>query len=183
MTAALNLGLLGNNVNTSGQVSLTAGVAGTLPVANGGIGTTTLTANNVLLGNGTSAPQVVAPGASGNVLTSNGTTWTSTAPSVSTASVLTATAGATIGAVGTYVFAAYTTTASVTPGNTVAGSLLRYGNDGVQVPTSLNMNSGGSTGSATALSGTWRLMGGGFYSGFGCPPLSGYILSLWLRIS
>jgi hypothetical protein len=52
-------------------------VTGTLPVANGGTGATTLTANNVLLGNGTSALQVVAPGASGNVLKSNGTTWTS----------------------------------------------------------------------------------------------------------
>jgi hypothetical protein len=37
-----------------------------------------LTANNVLLGNGTGAPQVVAPGTSGNLLTSNGTTWQST---------------------------------------------------------------------------------------------------------
>lgn len=36
-----------------------------------------LTANNVLLGNGTGAPLTVAPGTSGNVLTSNGTTWTS----------------------------------------------------------------------------------------------------------
>lgn len=55
--------------------SLTLGSA--LPVASGGTGATTLTANNVLLGNGTSAVQAVAPGASGNVLTSNGTTWTS----------------------------------------------------------------------------------------------------------
>jgi len=39
------------------------------------------TANNVLLGNGTSAFQVVAPGTSGNVLTSNGTTWQSSAAS------------------------------------------------------------------------------------------------------
>lgn len=61
---------------------LTTGVTGTLPVANGGTGATTLTANNVLLGNGTSALQVVAPGASGNVLTSNGTTWESAAPTV-----------------------------------------------------------------------------------------------------
>jgi len=62
------------------QVSLTAGVTGTLPVANGGTGSTTLTANNVLLGNGTSALQVVAPGTNGNVLTSNGTTWVSSTP-------------------------------------------------------------------------------------------------------
>jgi len=63
-------------------VSLTTQVTGTLPVANGGTGAATLTANNVLLGNGTSALQVVAPGTTGNVLTSNGTTWTSAAPSV-----------------------------------------------------------------------------------------------------
>ncbi len=67
--------------NTITNVSLTSGVTGTLPVANGGTGATSLTANNVLLGNGTSALQAVAPGASGNVLTSNGTTWQSTAPS------------------------------------------------------------------------------------------------------
>jgi microcystin-dependent protein len=58
---------------------LTTGVTGTLPVANGGTGQSSLTANNVLLGNGTSAVQFVAPGTSGNVLTSDGTTWQSTA--------------------------------------------------------------------------------------------------------
>lgn len=66
--------------NAPAAVNLATGVTGTLPVANGGTGSTTLTANNVLLGNGTSAFQVVAPGTNGNVLTSNGTTWTSTAP-------------------------------------------------------------------------------------------------------
>jgi hypothetical protein len=49
-------------------------------VASGGTGATSLTANNVILGNGTSAVQVVAPGTTGNVLTSNGTTWQSTTP-------------------------------------------------------------------------------------------------------
>jgi hypothetical protein len=49
------------------------------PVSSGGTGAYTLTANNVILGNGTSAVQFVAPGTSGNVLTSNGTTWTSAA--------------------------------------------------------------------------------------------------------
>jgi hypothetical protein len=60
---------------------LTTGVTGTLPVANGGTGATSLTANNVILGNGTSAVQVVAPSTAGNVLTSNGTTWVSQAAS------------------------------------------------------------------------------------------------------
>lgn len=60
---------------------------GALGVANGGTGATTLAANNVLLGNGTSAVQAVAPGASGNLLISNGTTWTSTAPTAPTIKV------------------------------------------------------------------------------------------------
>jgi hypothetical protein len=63
-------------------VDLATNVTGTLPVGNGGTGAATFTANNVLLGNGTSALQVVAPGTNGNVLQSNGTTWVSaSAPS------------------------------------------------------------------------------------------------------
>lgn len=53
--------------------------SGILGVTKGGTGAASLTANNVLLGNGTSAVQFVAPGSSGNVLTSNGTTWASSA--------------------------------------------------------------------------------------------------------
>jgi len=64
-------------IQVAGLVNLATNVTGTLPVANGGTSSTTLTANNVLLGNGTSALQTVAPGTSGNVLTSNGTTWVS----------------------------------------------------------------------------------------------------------
>lgn len=51
--------------------------AAVLLPSSGGTGQSSLTANNVILGNGTSAVQFVAPGTSGNVLTSNGTTWTS----------------------------------------------------------------------------------------------------------
>jgi hypothetical protein len=58
--------------------SLTLGAA--LPVASGGTSLTTLTANNVILGNGTSAVQFVSPSTNGNVLTANGTTWTSATP-------------------------------------------------------------------------------------------------------
>ena len=64
--------------------ALTLGAA--LPVASGGTSLTTLTANNVILGNGASAPTFVAPSTSGNVLTSNGTTWQSTTPAASGAS-------------------------------------------------------------------------------------------------
>ncbi len=50
-----------------------------LTVGNGGTGLTTLTANNILVGNGSGSLQVIAPGSSGNVLTSNGTNWYSAA--------------------------------------------------------------------------------------------------------
>jgi hypothetical protein len=74
--------IAGSPITTSGTLAMTySGTA--LPVANGGTGATTLTANYVLLGNGTSAPQMIAPSSSGNVLTSNGTTWASTAPAAS----------------------------------------------------------------------------------------------------
>jgi hypothetical protein len=80
---------------------LTTGVTGTLPVANGGTGAATLATNNVLLGNGTSALQAVAPGTSGNVLVSNGSTWTSAAPAASSSgltllSTVTASASSTV---------------------------------------------------------------------------------------
>jgi len=84
-----------SDANPSGYLStvnLATNVTGTLPVANGGTGATTLTANNVLLGNGTSALQAVAPGTNGNVLVSNGTTWVSQAPAASGVSQARATA-------------------------------------------------------------------------------------------
>jgi hypothetical protein len=53
-----------------------------LTVADGGTGASSITANSVILGNGSSAlsGNLVAPGTLGNLLTSDGTTWTSAAP-------------------------------------------------------------------------------------------------------
>jgi hypothetical protein len=73
------------NTFSSSNATITGGsISGItdLAVADGGTGASTLAANNVLLGNGTSALQTVAPSTAGNVLTSNGTTWASTALSV-----------------------------------------------------------------------------------------------------
>lgn len=71
LTASNTLTLAGTDGST-----LNVGAGGTLgPLAVA----TSPTANNVILGNGSSAPQYVAPGTSGNVLTSNGTTWESQA--------------------------------------------------------------------------------------------------------
>lgn len=61
-------------------------------VAQGGTGLTTLTAGSVIVGNGTSNPTFVAPGAAGNALLSNGTAWTS-APVSTLATAQTTTSG------------------------------------------------------------------------------------------
>lgn len=79
VTGTLPIANGGTGTTSTTFANLTTNVTGTLPVANGGTGATTLTANNVILGNGTSAVAFVAPGTSGNILTSNGTTWQSTA--------------------------------------------------------------------------------------------------------
>ena len=98
-TVRTSLGLGSMAVQDSNAVSISAGTAtltsmttnsatitgGTitgitdLAVADGGTGASSLTLNSVLIGNGTSALLAVAPSTTGNVLTSNGTTWTSAA--------------------------------------------------------------------------------------------------------
>ncbi len=70
---------------TTGQALVSGGASAdpafaTLGVIGGGTGLATLTAHAVLIGNGASAPSFVAPGVSGHVLTSDGTDWTSVAP-------------------------------------------------------------------------------------------------------
>jgi len=63
---------ISGQVITRGQIDQAADVTGTLPVANGGTGATTLGDAGVLIGNGTGAIAVTGAGTSGQVLTSNG---------------------------------------------------------------------------------------------------------------
>jgi hypothetical protein len=172
-TIAISGGATGTATSFNGSANITIPVtglnvstadAGTLAVSRGGTGASTLTANNVLLGNGTSALQVVAPGTSGNVLSSNGTTWISAGANtvVNTTNVLTATGSASVGAVGTYAFMRYDVSAA--PGTTAAGSSLYY--------TSIWDSAGGP--SSVQPSGTWRIMG---------ENANRVMASMWLRIA
>jgi hypothetical protein len=126
--------------------------AGTLPAAAGGTGLT-------------------APGTSGNILTSNGTAWTSAAPaaggvtsivagtgiSVSGTTAVTVNVVTTLGAVGTYGFFVYSGgAATISPGTTYAGSLLYYSSN---IPAGCDLYALIKN-SATNPSGTWRAMGG-----------------------
>jgi hypothetical protein len=72
-----------SSINSVGTVTSGVWNGTTIAVANGGTGATTLSANGILIGNGTSAVTTVAPSTNGNVLTSNGTSWISSTPSVS----------------------------------------------------------------------------------------------------
>jgi hypothetical protein len=79
-TNALNLGTIAtqdaNNVNiTGGNIT---GITD-LAVADGGTGRSSLTLDNIILGDGSNPVKFVAPGADGNILTSNGVTWVSQA--------------------------------------------------------------------------------------------------------
>jgi hypothetical protein len=68
------------STQNANAVAITGGTIGgitDLAVADGGTGRSALTANNVLVGNGTSAVNFVAPSTSGFALRSDGTTWTS----------------------------------------------------------------------------------------------------------
>ena len=72
-------GIVGGNIGRSSGSVEAADNSIPQGVARGGTGAATHTANNVLVGNGTSAIASVAPSTSGNILTSNGSAWTSAA--------------------------------------------------------------------------------------------------------
>jgi hypothetical protein len=92
LQTARNIQISGNvtaaNVSFNGSADVNLNVtainaagitAGTLGVARGGTGATTLNSEAVVIGNATGAVKFVAPGTDGNVLTSNGTAWVSEA--------------------------------------------------------------------------------------------------------
>ena len=82
---------IGNTVTTLNNMTFAnvtiASVAAAITPSQGGTGLTTLTANNVIIGAGTSNVTFVAPGTTGNVLTSNGTNWLSQAPAAATGNI------------------------------------------------------------------------------------------------
>jgi hypothetical protein len=161
--------------DSSGTVQIIA--ARVAAVANGGTGLTTLTANNVILGNGTSSPTFVAPGTTGNILTSNGTTWVSSpAPATGVTTISFGTTGLTpsTSSSGAVTVAGTLAVANGGTGNTTAqaemnrvagavtsGQYLRGNGTNVvmstiqaaDVPT-LNQNTTGSSGSCTGNSAT-----------------------------
>jgi hypothetical protein len=104
-TATGSLGTM--STQNANAVAITGGtVTGItdLAVADGGTGSSTLAANNVLIGNGTSALQTVAPTTAGNTLfTTDGSTWSSTAKIVRATSQTTSGSTITFGSIPSWV--------------------------------------------------------------------------------
>jgi hypothetical protein len=151
--ASINFGSTGLTPASATTGAVTVG--GTLGVANGGTGLATLTANNVILGNGTSAPTFVAPGANGNILTSDGTTWTSVPSSGGTGTVTSVATG--VGLTGGPITASGTISLVTTAGAVgVYASFFQYNSGSPVTVFSQGTSYGGST--IGQSGGTWRCM-------------------------
>jgi hypothetical protein len=178
LTLPATSGTVVTTATTTG-ISGSAITTGTVGVSVGGTGANTLTANNVILGNGTSAVQFVAPGTNGNLLTSNGTTWTSAAAPAGGVTSLNGQTGAItdtgLGDIGSYLIGTSTSFANNTDysgGQTFAGSSLVRSNadsGSSTVHTGLSGSSQAISGqyvnvvltasqTSFSVSGTWRLM-------------------------
>jgi len=165
--ARTNLSAASSGANS--DITSISGLTTALTVAQGGTGAATLTANNVVLGNGTSAVQFVAPGTAGNVLVSNGTTWTSggagvtsvtagagIAVSASTGAVTISSAAHNYDAVGSYASGTIpSNVGNLSGGSTFAGSAFRI------YSATFNSCAGAmeNYGVTQTPSGTWRFMG------------------------
>ena len=159
---------LGNTTTSFGNVTLTnvtiSSVSTAITPSQGGTGLVTIPANNVILDNGTSNVTVVAPGTSGNVLTSNGTTWSSS--TISAASVSAAGSNTQIQYNNSGAFAG-------------SSNLTFVGNNTLSVPfisSNLNGSVGStapSTGAFTTLSASSTVSGAGFSTYLASPPAIG----------
>ena len=168
MTQAFNLSQFANKVNTSGQASLTTAVTGTLPVANGGTGITSV-------------------GSNGNVLTSNGTAWVSSAPPAGGVTSLNGQTGAitntSLYAIGSYVTGRPQNTTLYAVDATIAGSSLYSTTPQVNWSGSAwrTPGNGASVSGVNTLvnTGTWRCVSPAGSS----PGDVAYYPGLWVRIS
>jgi len=163
--ARTNLSAAASGANS--DITSIAGLTTALTVAQGGTGASTLAANNVLLGNGTSALQTVAPSTTGNFLRSNGTTWVSETVSVGTGTVTSVATGN--GLTGGTITGSGTL--SITPaGYQSVGSYMALYNRVGTSPLTPNSNYSGGTAevlttnfacgdTSTPASGTWRCLG------------------------
>jgi hypothetical protein len=178
----------------SGLTSLNASniSSGTLAVGRGGTGATTLNAAAVIIGNGTSAPTFVAPGSNGNILTSNGTAWTSATPAGGGVTSLNGQTGAitdtTFNTIGSYCvgIAFRGSNVATSVGTTVAGSTIRQENSNATAVFSCfanSMTSNFTFNSNLGQTGTWRAMASNGARATDKSGTYGVGANIWVRVS
>jgi hypothetical protein len=179
--ARTNLSAAKSGANS--DITSITGLTTALAPSQGGTGATTLTANNVVLGNGTSAVQFVAPGSSGNVLVSNGTTWTSggagvtsavagngIAVSASTGAVTISSAAPSFNSIGSYTYGQVQTATPTSGSNYSAGT----GSNQVR-STAIQYDCFARNIATNNLSGTWKWMAGGGSTCYGATTTFGIL--------
>lgn len=207
MTQAFNLSQLANNLNSSGQLDATDGLVNAVPVANGGTGSSTdsgaRTNLNVPTRTGGDASGTWGINISGNAATATNATFATTAgnggvtsvngstgavtvsTTPTTDQVLNATAGAAIGAVGTYAVLYNNSGTDIAINATIAGSSLGlFAGNGAQNTFDTIVSQNYPFG--VARTGTWRALAFCYRSNsFQCCGAIIYQLrpSLFLRIS
>jgi hypothetical protein len=176
----------GSNVTSLNAENISSG---TLAVGRGGTGATTLNAAAVIIGNGTSAPTFVAPGSNGNILTSNGTAWTSATPAGGGVTSLNGQTGAITNTgfnnIGSYSVAYLKNGQStqVTAGATASGTNFFQVNADFAATFGPFSNGASNLGSNQGQTGTWRAMAlsrNGAQNCCGWYPTGS---NIWVRIS
>lgn len=128
-TSLSGLTFSGGPITAAGTLSL----SGTLGITSGGTGASTFSTGALLVGNGTSSFSTIAPGASGNILTSNGSAWVSSAaPATGVSSFNTRTGAITLTGLDVTTALGYTpasTTAVVSSFNSRTGSVTLQSTD------------------------------------------------------
>ena len=141
VTPLLGIPTSGILTNCTG-LPLTSGITGTLPVSNGGTGSTSITFANLttnvagILPVSNGGTNLISVGASGNILTSNGTVWVSSAPATNVSSFSAGSTGLT---------PSTTTSGAITLAGTLA---IANGGTGTTTPALV-------AGSNVSITGTW----------------------------
>jgi hypothetical protein len=111
--------LTGTNAVAAFDSFPAANLTGTIPVASGGTGLTSVTSGAVLIGNGTGALTVRAGGSTNDVLTWNGSTWVSQAPAAGSGTVTSVSGSGTVD--GITLSGSFTTSGTLTLGGGISG--------------------------------------------------------------
>jgi hypothetical protein len=174
MTQAFNLSQLANNINTSGQLDATDGLTGSVPLANGGTGTTN-TVNSIVAGTG------ISTSVSGTQVTINSTVTGGVTSLNGQTGAITNTSFGAIGSyiVGTFLGSTFSEQGRILYDATTAGSnIIISSNSIIGGGTSSVVTNSGSYYTAP-VSGTWRCM-----SSVRPDACSNFKIStLWVRIS